>query len=169
MLSKVFSTWILGDIYTYIYIYFHSSTFFVLNISLFSACENAPLRKSSGVSEPPGAKGLHVLFSLFFSKFEKKSACRQLGFLHQSGKDMSKIAGCRERDRGGRKGEEKKRDSRRKYAEAKVPSRSVNEFRNSGCALVSSMAACQSWICCSVTKRCCILATSLIFFASSEI
>jgi len=68
-------------------------------------------KESSGVVEPSGAEGLHVLFRLF-GEFEKQSACRQFGIINQSVKDVKEKAGWRVRAR------ERKKASRREYFSA---------------------------------------------------
>lgn len=71
-------------------------------ILFFSPLLKRTTQESSGVLEPPGAEGLHVLFRVnFFQSLKRKSACRQFGFINQSVKDVTEIAGCRVRDGGG--------------------------------------------------------------------
>lgn len=109
-----------------------------------------------------------------FSKFEKKSACRQFGFINQSVKDVTEIAGCRVGDGGG--GREKTADGNiSQLAEAKLPSVSVYEFRNGGCARASTpVHGCLSELKLVFSPNEVCIYTILwqhlsIFFASSEI
>lgn len=62
-----------------------------------------------------------------FSKFEKKCSCCHFGFVHQSVRDETEIAGRRVRER------EKKTADRNisQIAEAQLVSVSVHGFRNS--------------------------------------
>lgn len=161
------------EIYIYIYITPQPS-FFFFEYSSFLDIWKAPLKKALEPWSPQEQRGYMFYSAWLFSEFEKKSACRQFGFVNQSVKDVTEIARCRVRD-GGRERERKTADGNiSQLAEAKLPSLSIYEFSNGGCAWASSAAACQSQnqFFCPIEVCVCIyyiLVTSInLFFVSSE-
>lgn len=90
---------------------------------------NAPLKKAQECWSPQEPKGYMFYSESLFSKFEKKSACRQFGFINQSVEDVTETGRCRgERWRGRRKTKAADRNSSQP-AEEKLPTVLVCEFR----------------------------------------
>lgn len=131
--------------------------FFALSLSLFWICVfffhfwNAPLKKAQECWSPQEPKGYMFYSESLFSKFEKKSACHQFGFINQSVEDVTKTGRCRgERWRGRRKTKTADRNSSQP-AEEKLPTVLVCEFREKVDILISfvrgglSQGVCVLW------------------------
>lgn len=128
-LSRITFSWILWRKEIHIYI-FCFVTFFILNMCFFFFhFWNAPLKKAQECWSPQEPKGYMFYSESLFSKFEKKSACRQFGFINQSVEDVTEMGRCRgERWRGRRKTKAADRNSSQP-AEEKLPTVLVCEFR----------------------------------------
>lgn len=128
-LSRITFSWILWRKEIHIYI-FCFVTFFILNMCFFFFhFWNAPLKKAQECWSPQEPKGYMFYSESLFSKFEKKSACRQFGFINQSVEDVTETGRCRgERWRGRRKTKAADRNSSQP-AEEKLPTVLVCEFR----------------------------------------
>lgn len=86
-------------------------------------------RKLWSLGAPRSRRATCSIQSDFFQSLKKNSACHQFGFINQSVKDVTKIAGCRVRE-----GKKTADGNISQLAEAKLPSVSVYELGNSGCA-----------------------------------
>lgn len=124
---------------------------------------NAPLKKAQECWSPQEPKGYMFYSESLFSKFEKKSACRQFGFINQSVKDVTETGRCRgERWRGRRKTKAADRNSSQP-AEEKLPTVLVCEFREKVDIVISFVPG-------GLSQEVCVLwqQLSIFLFLSSQ-